>query len=56
MSDDGGPRRLDDPLDAVGALFHADSDSFLGTGFALRQPDWFVTAAHCVGQLPPEAF
>jgi hypothetical protein len=27
---------------------------FLGTGFALRQPTHFLTAAHCIGDLPAD--
>lgn len=42
------------PLTGVGLLFHVKDDdaSFLGTCFAFRQPTHFLTAAHCLGNLP----
>jgi hypothetical protein len=32
-----------------GALFHAQSGSFLGSSFVFRYPNRLLTAAHCVG-------
>ena len=45
-------------ITAVGALFRAapaaSTGSFLGTCFAYKDSGVLVTAAHCVGDLPPE--
>jgi hypothetical protein len=43
------------PLNAVGLLWHiADQPRFLGSCFALRWGNYFVTASHCVGDLSAE--
>src|SRR6266851_9253717 len=40
------------PLRNTGVLVNNRTDSFLGNCFVYRNPDRFITAAHCVGPTP----
>jgi trypsin-like peptidase len=45
---------MPNPLSAVGLVFHVkgEGNAFLGTCFGFRQKTHFLTAAHCIGNLP----
>lgn len=44
---------LMDPLKATGMVMQGDMSVFLGTAFAFRTGQHYLTAAHCVGDLEP---